>query len=209
MTVTSSNENPRRQIFNELAPTWDSYSLVTAEKAQAIRGFIEALDLGTETRVLDIGCGTGVLAPFIAEKLGSRGSCVGLDISEAMIEEARKKNFDTRFSFIRKDIYHFDAERESFDAVIAYQVFPHLHDKEKALSIFGRLLKPGGRLCIAHVASSIEINKLHKERVSNPVLKTDYLPTAHDLAGMLLSAGFRVDTALDIPGRFLVKAVRL
>lgn len=209
MTQECGDDNPRRHIFNELAPSWDSYSTVTEEKAHAIREFVKTLSLGAESRVLDIGCGTGVLAPFIAEQLGSKGICVGLDVSEAMIAEARKKNFDSRFSFIHEDIYHFKAEAGSFDAIIAYQAFPHLHDKENALAIFRLLLKAGGRLCIAHVASSIEINTLHKERVSNPVLKTDYLPPAQELTGMLHRNGFRVDTAIDIPGRFIISAVRL
>lgn len=201
-----TQENPRRYIFNELAPTWDAYSIVTAEKAQAIREFITALALTGSCSVLDVGCGTGVLVPFIAEQLGAHGSYIGIDVSEKMIAEARKKYSDIRFTFVAKDIYEYNQPSQSFDAIILYQAFPHLHEKEKTIAIFKRLLRLGGRLCIAHVSSSCEINTLHKERVRNPILKTDYLPPAEETAKLLSAAGFTVTTAIDQPGRFLVIA---
>lgn len=101
--------------------------------------------IGKGKRVLDIGCGKGVTACYLAQKYGCE--VVGIDVSEIMVEYARelarKKGLDGKVSFRIADAHNLPFEDESFDIVIA-ECTTVLLDKEKAFREFIRVLKPGG-----------------------------------------------------------------
>jgi len=98
-----------------------------------------------DKKVLDIGCGKGTTACFLAQKYGCR--VVGLDCSERMIEysrtKAREKGLEDRVSFEKADALKLPFERESFDIVLA-ECTTTLLDKEKAFAEFLRVTKRGG-----------------------------------------------------------------
>jgi len=184
MSEVIISDNPRRAIFNELAPQWDSFSRLKEGQASTLRGILESLALGKAPSVLDVGCGTGVLVPFLLPYLGENGRYTGLDVSDGMIAVARGKYSDPRLHFVAGDLYGCRAEGEGYDTVIVFSAFPHLHDKPAALEVLSRLTKRGGKLCVAHVESSRGINAYHSERVTNPVLKGDYLPSLDEMRAM-------------------------
>lgn len=96
-------------------------------------------------KVLDIGCGKGVTACYLAQKYGCE--VVGIDISEKMIEYAnemaRRKGLETLVSFRVADAHNLPFEDETFDIVIA-ECTTVLLDKERAFHEFIRVLKPSG-----------------------------------------------------------------
>lgn len=97
--------------------------------------------------VLDVGCGTGIVARECARRVGSEGSVSGLDISEAMLAVARR-------SAPGIDWYQGDAEElpfpdESFDRVVSQLALMFFADREKAISEMWRVLRPGGTLAVA------------------------------------------------------------
>jgi len=77
-------------FFENLAMTWDETTTVVADKIERIVG--EA-DLRPGDAVLDVGSGTGVLLPFLSRAVGPTGRIYELDISPAMLEQARAKGF--------------------------------------------------------------------------------------------------------------------
>jgi cyclopropane fatty-acyl-phospholipid synthase-like methyltransferase len=96
----------------------------------------------TGDRILDIGCGPGTMAPYLA---GSE--YVGFDASEEYIDWARSRFPQMRFVCQRVSRYNL-AERNYFDIVLALGVLHHLDDDE-ALTLFQiarDALKPGGKL---------------------------------------------------------------
>ena len=98
-------------------------------------------------RVLDVGCGTGIVAKECARRVGSKGSISGLDISEAMLAVARR-------SAPGIDWYQGDAEElpfpdESFDRVVSQLALMFFADREKAICEMWRVLRPGGTLAVA------------------------------------------------------------
>ena len=102
-------------------------------------------------RVLDLGCGTGTLAILLAERLPS-AAILGIDGDPDVLERAARKQIggaNVRFEQGRVDALRYEDGR--FDVVVSSLVFHHLdrETKQAALSESLRVLKPGGRLCLA------------------------------------------------------------
>ncbi len=73
------------------------------------------------SRVLDVGCGTGSTTFAVARRLGHNGRCVGIDISEPMINAARRRTErqGAQTSFIHADAQTYTFEPSSFDGIIS------------------------------------------------------------------------------------------
>lgn len=83
---------------------------------------IEALSLAPECRLLDVGCGTGGTTLAAARKLGTTGSCVGIDISEPMLAAARRRAENegaAAVSFLCANAETYAFESQLFDAIIS------------------------------------------------------------------------------------------
>ena len=90
--------------------------------------------------VLDIGCGTGLQVPLYRT---SATRVTGIDISEGLLQEARRKF--PEYQFITADACKLPFPSGSFDTVISYgEVFSHIADYSTAFREAGRVLKPGG-----------------------------------------------------------------
>jgi SAM-dependent methyltransferase len=102
-------------------------------------------------RVLDVACGTGVLARAMAERVGDRGSVVGLDVNDGMLNVARRiaPQIDWRQGVA--EALPFADDR--FDAVGSQFALMFFNDRGAALREMMRVLKPGGRLAVAVWAS--------------------------------------------------------
>jgi len=98
-------------------------------------------------RVLDVGCGTGVLARQVAARLGSSCSVVGIDRNEAMLEVARQKAPDIEWKNGRAEALPFD--RDTFDAVVSQFGLMYFEDRTAAIQEMVRVLCPGGMLAVA------------------------------------------------------------
>jgi ubiquinone/menaquinone biosynthesis C-methylase UbiE len=127
--------------------------LLLGRHAEYDRKILSLLDPRPSDRVLDLGCGTGVLCRLIADSLdaGAGGVAVGIDAAGRMIEVARKKREGPTCRFEAMAAESLAFEDRSFDAVVSSLFFHHiqLDLKEKALLEAFRVLKPGGRLIIA------------------------------------------------------------
>src|SRR5512139_1893026 len=117
------------------------------------RSIIDALELEPRHRVLDLGCGTGVLTRLIADRLDpdAGGFCLGIDAAAKMVAIAEKKRSGPACRFEVMAAENLALEDGSFDAVVSSLFFHHvpLDLKEKGLSEAFRVLRPGGRLVIA------------------------------------------------------------
>lgn len=117
------------------------------------QSIVDALNLEPGHRVLDLGCGTGVLTRLIADQLDATagGFCLGIDAAAKMIEVAEKKRSGPACRFDVMAAENLVLEDGSFDAVVSSLFFHHvpLDLKEKSLSEAFRVLRPGGRLVIA------------------------------------------------------------
>src|SRR5262245_8277752 len=99
-------------------------------------------------RVLDVGCGTGVLACAAAERVAPNGHVVGIDPNEQMLAVARSKRTDVEWRMGKAEALPFDDA--SFDAVVSQFALMFFESKPDAIAEMLRALRPaGGRLAVA------------------------------------------------------------
>ena len=118
------------------AAQYDAKHAFVYEKA---KGLVELLAPKAGERILDLGCGTGTLASEIA---GRGAEILGVDLSEEMISQARKKFPALKFEALDARELRFNAE---FDAVFSNAVLHWIPEAEQVIAGMAQALKPGGR----------------------------------------------------------------
>jgi ubiquinone/menaquinone biosynthesis C-methylase UbiE len=107
------------------------------------------VELGLEEgmRAVDLGCGTGTVSRWIAQRVGYDGEVVGVDLSEAQLEVARAQAARQNLSqvqFRQASCYDTELPREHFDIAYCRFLLCHIGDPERALREMRALIKPGG-----------------------------------------------------------------
>ncbi len=98
--------------------------------------------------VLDVGCGTGGITRGIAEMVAPQGHVVGVDVSEALIAEARLNHGEVPgLSFEVGDIYQLSFQ-EPFDLVHSARMLQWLESPGKALRAMASCVRPGGQVVV-------------------------------------------------------------
>ena len=189
--------NKVADFSDTLADRWDELCYHDPEKLNDI---LRRTGLRKGLRILDIGCGTGVLESYLLPY--SPLQIVGVDISPGMIEKARSKYATPIVDFRCQDVR--DIRGKSFDYIIAYSVFPHFQEPEKLISHLAGLLPVGGKLVVCHSESRDRINGHHDKHAGK---LSEGLPPVEELARML-SPFFTVSTMEDRDRLYMISATR-
>lgn len=188
-------------FFDRIAPTWDdNETLSTPEKVNSILDFME---IQTGNDVLDLGTGTGVLLPFIAQRIGKNGKILAVDYSSGMLEIAKSKfsGLTPAPVFLNLDFEKENIEGE-FDRIILYCVYPHLHNPVETLNWLQAVnLKDNGSIYIAFPCGPDFINNIHKEKHSD----SDILPSASSLASWLKHKGLKAEVLKENEESYIIK----
>lgn len=110
---------------------------------------LQALNLRTSERVLEVGCGGGYYAYEAAQFVGPAGCICATDISEAQIAAARECCADCTCVDCRvADLANLPYDEKTFDVVFCSQVMEYVPSLDESLREIHRVLRPGGRLVI-------------------------------------------------------------
>ncbi|QSR89240.1 methyltransferase domain-containing protein [Methylacidiphilum caldifontis] len=186
---------------------YDSFQLASEydklSNPQFIQGkkLVSLLKIKKGQKVLDIGCGTGRLAAYVAEITGREGTVIGIDPSPFRIDIARRREKENlKFKVAStEDLYLF--KDNYFDVIYLNSVFHWIDNKPQAIADIYRLLKVGGKLGIAMGAKQqnlflMSIVRKSVQSVLGYVPKefdtTEYRREAEEAQGLVLESGFKI-----------------
>ncbi|MBG48387.1 MAG: SAM-dependent methyltransferase [Pseudozobellia sp.] len=161
------------------------------------KSLIKLLDPQPKEQVLDLGCGSGQLTSEIAA-FGSE--VTGIDKSESMIEEAKKRFPNLHFEV--GDATSYDAEG-TYDAVFSNAALHWVTDYQEAIVKMYQNLKPGGRLVaefggqgnIETIISALKESLLMNGFIEQAQRQLWYFPSVSEYSWVLEKAGFQVTYA--------------
>ena len=183
-------------FFDKCAPWWDDDMIRNEDLITLI---LDNCEIGPDKDVLDVACGTGVLFPDYLSR--NVTSVTGIDISPEMAKIAASK-------FPEVEVICGDVEETEFakqyDCIMVYNAFPHFPDPKKLIARLSQLVKPGGRLSIAHGMSRAALTSHHSGRASD--VSIDLLHE-EELAA-ILAPWFDVDVVISNDRMYQVCGVR-
>lgn len=114
----------------------------------ALHHLLQLLTIEKGDHVLDLGCGAGVIAEYVANRTGA--SVTGLDYAEPAIAEAkeRTKSNSSQLTFVTGDMNALDLPESSFDKIISVDTLYWVADLTDTVAQVAKLLKPGGQMGI-------------------------------------------------------------
>lgn len=114
------------------------------------RVMLSQLELRDGVSLLDVGCGAGDDVRDLARLVGPRGRVVGVDVSGAMIAEAKKRHVTAELpvEFVEGDAQDLTFPEASFDRCRTERMLMHLDAPETALAEMVRVVRPGGKVVV-------------------------------------------------------------
>ncbi|XP_064650853.1 uncharacterized protein LOC135502155 [Lineus longissimus] len=172
-------------------------TFVSPGGSEASKELASYLDLAPGKKCLDVGCGLGGNAFYLAKHHGVEVQ--GLDLSNNMVNLAREyangRYKDARVSFAVEDVTTSEFPDEGFDVIYSQCVLLHIQDKLSLLKKFRTWLKPGGRLFITDYTCS---SGNHSKAFADYIAQRGYhILTVEQYAKVLECAGFKTVVAKD------------
>ncbi|MBN1148867.1 MAG: methyltransferase domain-containing protein [Anaerolineales bacterium] len=197
-----TNHDPRPGATPASFSYFDMQAFMGATKHmggfQSTQELIRLLEIRQDDTVLDVGCGAGATAVYLASEVGCRVTAV--DLRDSMIEltrqRAERERLLERIQLRQADARQLPFEDGSFDALVCESVLTFVDDKQKAIDEFARLVKAGGR---------IGLNEQFWARPPTPEMleyvrrtwEFSDLPTVDQWLGMLQTAGLEQVQAIE------------
>jgi SAM-dependent methyltransferase len=133
------------QLSVEAAEAYEA-SFVPALFADWAPHLVEAAGVAPGQAVLDVACGTGVVARTAADRLGGRGRVVGLDLNQGMLTVAGRLRPDIEWRL--GDAGDLPFEAGSFDVVVCQAALMFFPNRAGALREMGRVATPAGTVAV-------------------------------------------------------------
>jgi len=154
-----------------------------AEKnIEIVERLLAQVDLGNVRRVLEVGCGIGVVASHLSEKY--QWDVTGIDLDPEQIEIAKNDNVENEhLKFFEANVTELPFEDGEFDAVLSFDVLHHIPDWDKALHEISRTLRPKGLFLL---------NDFALPRFTTRIYKNCGVFAADDISDYLRGNGFEV-----------------
>lgn len=133
------------------AKAWaEAYELIDLQLSPLGLRAIEALGVGSGDIVLDIGCGAGQTLLQLAERVGTEGQVIGVDVAPLLLEIAKRRTeLLSQVRLIQADAQSLELPSESTDAVFSRFGVMTFNDPVAAFANFRRILRPSGALAFS------------------------------------------------------------
>ncbi len=166
------------------------------------REIVKRANLVNEERLLDVACGTGMVARGSAGTLGPSGDITGIDLNAAMLKKARKIGEETGLSIAweESDVTSMPFTDHRFDVAICQQSLQYFPEKDRALSEVYRVLAPGGRFLLSvwrsmsyfpfYVAFHEALERYVGAAPASMLASAFTMGDAEELRGLVEDAGF-------------------
>lgn len=143
-----------RDVYQKRAGTYELairlYYLLGSPVGRYRRLGVEALAPWPGDTIIEIGCGTGINFPLLQEKIGPDGKIIGVDLSEAMLEQAEKRINAAGWRNV--ELVHSSAADYAFpdrvDGIIATGVLNYEPDYDEVVQRGAKSLAPGKRWAV-------------------------------------------------------------
>ena len=193
------------EFFTSCAERWDG---MREENPGRLRALIRMAEIGSGSRVMDVGSGTGVLLPYLHEAVGEAGEVMAVDFSSGMLAKARVKFAGLgNIRFKVQDIMQLTDMNAGpgYDAVVSLNFFPHMGKRKQAyIAKMHRFLRRQGALIIMHDISRARVNAIHGACAH---VREDRLPPAATVAAWLQEAGYQDIVTVDDDEMYFVKGI--
>ena len=153
-------------------------------------------------RVLDLACGTGVVARLAAQQVGPAGRVTGLDLNPGMLAVARAlpPPPGAPITWVEGSAVAMHLPDAAFDVVVCQQGFQFFPDKPAALREMQRVLVPGGRVVLSVWGTTVDpygralaaaVERYVSTEAATRILAPRLVPAPEELSRLLVDAGFR------------------
>ncbi len=194
-----SQQNSFRHFSGSAPENYERF-FVPVIAAPLATNLIDIATLRVGERVLDVACGTGVVARLAAERVGATGTVAGIDLNPGMLEVARSVTPPSMVvEWHQSSAEAMPLPDEAFDVVLCQLGLQFMPDKPAALREMKRVLAPGGRLIINVAGPKPRVMAILAEALAhhiNPEISAfvDMVFSLHDpgeLQHLISGAGFR------------------
>ena len=208
------NDQSGYQVSSGGAEMYERYA--TQYMGQWAPDLVGVAALRPGERVLDLACGTGLVARNAAARVGTAGQVTGLDINAGMLAVARAMPPEpgAALRWIEGSAVAMDLPDSSFDVILCQQGLQFFPDRDAALHEMLRLLVPGGRIALSvwkspspyNDAVGVALEQLVSEEAAAKYRagRLRLVPDANTLRSMMVAAGFQ---AVEVRSR--TKIIRL
>jgi ubiquinone/menaquinone biosynthesis C-methylase UbiE len=162
---------------------------------------LELADLQPGERVLDVACGTGIVARLAARQVGTTGEVTGLDLNAGMLQVARSLPAPPGASvtWVEGSALAMPLSDASFDVVLCQQGFQFFPDRTAGLQELKRVLVPGGRIPLSiwegetpySSAMAAAVEKHVGREPAATLRKSRACPDPETVRGLMMQTGFR------------------
>lgn len=139
------NNEEEWRLKNATAEKYEQLFVPALFTAWAVK-MVDALELSDEKNILDVACGTGIVARTAKDRLKDKVSVTGVDLNPAMLRVARQIRSD--INWIEGNAQNLPFENESFDVVLCQAALMFFPDKVAALTEMKRVLRTEGKIAV-------------------------------------------------------------
>jgi len=179
--------------FNRSAGGYDESQLVKSFQRRTQNLIINRMQLEKGMSILDLGCGTGLGTIDIAARLEGSGKVIGLDLSDKMIEQAKKKLTIFNFNNVIFEVGSGSSLDyvDYFDYVLSTNAFHHFYRKEEIFSRVYKALKQKGSFIIQDICDDFFMMEIVD--IAGKIGERAHVgsTTSEELKELFLSTGFK------------------